>query len=208
MKLILSRKGFDSAAGGVPSPILPDGRFFSLPIPHTTAPSAHATTYAQIDAHGRSAAEVLGDLEPSCEWSEVRAHLDPDLRKGALPRLRGWRPLFGQAGAAQQHRRGEGGGAGDLFLFFGWFRRTRWAGRRLEYVPGAPDIHVLFGWLEVGEVWAVGRCRLPGYAQRHPHAATPSGRPTPCTPRPSARPGARAPDSARASSSASSRGCS
>ncbi len=32
-RVILSRKGVDSAAGGRPSPILPDGRLFSLPIP-------------------------------------------------------------------------------------------------------------------------------------------------------------------------------
>lgn len=33
MKLILSRKGFDSGYGGMPSPILPDGRLVPLPIP-------------------------------------------------------------------------------------------------------------------------------------------------------------------------------
>lgn len=33
MKVILSRKGFDSANGGIPSPILPDGTLLSLPIP-------------------------------------------------------------------------------------------------------------------------------------------------------------------------------
>lgn len=33
MKLILSRKGFDTHNGGGPSPILPDGRMLSLPIP-------------------------------------------------------------------------------------------------------------------------------------------------------------------------------
>jgi hypothetical protein len=37
VKLILSRKGFDSAAGGVPSPLI-DGRPVSLPIP-TRQPS-------------------------------------------------------------------------------------------------------------------------------------------------------------------------
>ena len=31
MKIILSRKGFDSANGGGPSPIFPDGRLLSLP---------------------------------------------------------------------------------------------------------------------------------------------------------------------------------
>jgi hypothetical protein len=33
MKIILSRKGFDSSSGGVPSPIFSDGDMLSLPIP-------------------------------------------------------------------------------------------------------------------------------------------------------------------------------
>jgi len=33
MKIILSRKGFDSTYGGFPSPIFEDGRMISLPIP-------------------------------------------------------------------------------------------------------------------------------------------------------------------------------
>ena len=33
MKIILSRKGFDSKNGGFPSPVLPDGKMMSLPIP-------------------------------------------------------------------------------------------------------------------------------------------------------------------------------
>ena len=33
MKIILSRKGFDSGYGGCPNPILPDGTLLSLPIP-------------------------------------------------------------------------------------------------------------------------------------------------------------------------------
>ncbi len=33
MKVVLSRKGFDSANGGIPSPIMPDGTMLSLPIP-------------------------------------------------------------------------------------------------------------------------------------------------------------------------------
>ena len=34
MKLILSRKGFDSQSGGCPSPIFPNGTLYSLPIPY------------------------------------------------------------------------------------------------------------------------------------------------------------------------------
>ena len=32
MKVIISRKGFDSSAGNMASPILPDGRVISLPM--------------------------------------------------------------------------------------------------------------------------------------------------------------------------------
>lgn len=37
MKVVLSRKGMDSRAGGIPSPILPDGTLLSLPIPNEKA---------------------------------------------------------------------------------------------------------------------------------------------------------------------------
>jgi Nucleotide modification associated domain 3 len=172
VKIILSRKGFDSSAGGIPSPILPDGRLLSLPIPHR---AAGPPTYAEIDAFGRSAAAVLRDLCPSRRWTNCPAHLDPDLRADAVPRGAGWRPLFGQTGAAQGHLRRHGIGTGDLFLFFGWFRQTRWERGRLAYVPKAPDLHVIFGWLEVGRVWPVGGRSLPAYARTHPHAVTDYG---------------------------------
>jgi hypothetical protein len=176
MKIILSRKGFDSSFGKIPSPILPDGTLVSLPIPDDSAP----ITYADIDLGSRSAAELLNDLRPSGyrhkgdtrprQWANVRTHLDPDLRMGALHRLPGWRPLFGQDGAAQSHLDANGVGVGGLFLFFGWFRRTEQHGGRLRYVPDEPDLHVIFGWLQIGDVWRVSRQALPEYARYHPHA--------------------------------------
>lgn len=33
LRIILSRKGFDTGYGGIANPILPDGRFHPLPIP-------------------------------------------------------------------------------------------------------------------------------------------------------------------------------
>jgi len=38
MRIILSRKGFDSGSGGCPSPIFPDGSMFAMPIPYEPSP--------------------------------------------------------------------------------------------------------------------------------------------------------------------------
>ena len=51
MKIILSRKGFDSSCGGVASPILPGGEIVSLPIPERPGTVTSKTrTYGQIRA--------------------------------------------------------------------------------------------------------------------------------------------------------------
>ena len=44
MKVILSRKGFDSVNGGIVSPILEDGTMISFPIPSTDA-----NTYSELE---------------------------------------------------------------------------------------------------------------------------------------------------------------
>ena len=54
MKVILSRKGFDSSNGGVPSPIMPDGTLLSMPIP--TEDNAH---YGELYWDGASYEEIL-----------------------------------------------------------------------------------------------------------------------------------------------------
>lgn len=102
-------------------------------------------------------------------------HLDPDLSNEALPRQEGWQPAFGQTGAAQSHLNSQGVEVGDLFLFFGWFKKVeKNSSGRWSYVPGAPDRHVIFGWLQVGEILRVGAKtdefsdRYPWLA-RHPH---------------------------------------
>ena len=117
MKLILSRKGFDSSAGGMPSPIFPDGRMVSLPIPDERS----QVSYADISYSGASLGPLVAQLTDGQIPAHYRAHIDPDLAKNSLPRLAGWRPIFGQTGPAQGHLRNNGVGLGDLFLFFGLF---------------------------------------------------------------------------------------
>jgi hypothetical protein len=167
MRVILSRKGFDSGYGRVPSPILPDGRMISLPIPDKDAPVA----YGAIQRDGINLGDLVADLTGGEASRKYRAHLDPDLDPHAIPRPKGWRPIFGQAGAALGHLRKEGVGPGDLFLFFGWFRPVERVAGHWHYVRGSQSVHSLWGWMLIG---AIHECRsLPGdvarWAAGHPH---------------------------------------
>jgi len=164
MKLVLSRKGFDARHGGIPSPILPDATLLPLPIPHP----AETTTLAQIPLPLGSVriGELLRDLSGGRLDEELRVHEDPQLLPPAEARP-GWRPCLGQAGAAAGHLRRQGVGPGDLFLFFGWFREVERRHGRWSYRPGSPDRHLIFGWLEVGEVLPLGRESSPCLAM-HP----------------------------------------
>ena len=102
--------------------------------------------------------------------SESEAHLDPDLRFNSLPRLKGWRPLFGQAGSAQGHLKNQGITKGDIFVFYGWFRKAKCVGGKYQYIKNAPDLHVIFGWLQVEKIIPVSRKEIaPQWALYHPH---------------------------------------
>ncbi len=173
-KVILSRKGFDASCGGAPSPILPDGRLLSLPIPCQHSP----ITYDDLHLDGTSIGQIVHDLTHGRIRGDHCSHLDPDLRPGIYPRAEGWRPLFGQAGAAQAHLAGQGVGVGDLFLFFGWFRQVERIQGRYRYARGAPDLHVIYGWLRVGELLDLGRQPhlAPSWALYHPHCHEPERR--------------------------------
>jgi len=169
MKLILSRKGFDSTHGGCPSPIL-DGQLCSLPIPDKES----ARPYGKISSfNGLPIAQIVEDLTGGRVKRGDGAHLDPDLRSDAIARATGWRPIFGQAAAAQKHLANQGIGPGDLFLFFGYFQRAERVGGEFRFVRGAPRLHVIFGWLQVGAVARVTDSLVADrpWAAGHPHLA-------------------------------------
>jgi hypothetical protein len=155
VRLIFSRKGFDSSAGGSPSPILA-GQVISLPIPTS---SRSQTCFAD-----RGLAELVADLTGGRLTGRHLCHFDPDLEAGAL----------GQVGSAQSHLARQGVGVGDVFLFFGLFREAERVAGRYRFRPGARPHHRLFGWLQVGEVIHLGEDgteagrRLPRLSQ-HPH---------------------------------------
>ena len=176
MKIVFSRKGFDSQYGGVPSPVFPDGTMLSLPIP--TGGERSRTRYGDLRWKRNNVGAFVESLTGKRK-NTIRAgdscHLDPDLDRGLLPRPRGWKPAFGQVNAAQGHLRKQDVGPGDLFLFFGWFRDVRLGQDGIwRYDPDAPGMHRIFGWLQVGDLFKVGndikqaRQKYPGLAI-HPH---------------------------------------
>ena len=154
MRIIFSRKGFDSTSGGGPSPIV-NGRPVSLPIPATRFSE---TTYGSLglEQQVRQASRGRHDAGDLC-------HHDPMF-------LPGGECLFGQAGAAQTHLLNEGVRPGDVFLFFGLFADELTGERH----------HRIFGWMKivtmrnVAELSADERRSL--VARGHPHALGMHGR--------------------------------
>lgn len=155
MRIVFSRKGFDSSSGGCPSPIR-EGRPVPLPIP---TDRRSTTRFADLG---------LGELVAALTRGAVRGsslcHRDPDLERGA----------FGQTGTAQSHLAKAGVREGDVFPFFGLFRELGPASPAPRFAPRARPHHRLFGWLRVGRIVRLGadgswaRAILPELA-RHPH---------------------------------------
>jgi Nucleotide modification associated domain 3 len=150
MKLIFSRKGFDSASGGAPSPII-EGEPRSLPIPKGRYPSK--TSYSAA-GFGDIVERATKRLKRPILASEL-CHEDPMFCNG--------RWAFGQCGAAQSHLKKNKVGDGDVFLFYGLFA-----------CDGRDPHHRIFGYLKVEEVRLLGRApsknyNPEGFERRHPH---------------------------------------
>lgn len=122
MKIVFSRKGFDSTYGGAPSPIV-EGRPVSLPIP---ASRGESTTYGALGLDGLVAQATRGRMS-----GRDRCHDDPMFGNGLC-----W---LGQVNQAQGHLGNQGVGKGDVFLFFGLFGDPETGERH----------HRIFGWMRV-----------------------------------------------------------
>ena len=155
MKLVFSRKGFDSSAGGFPSPII-NGKPLSLPIPYRNS---------RVSYRNFNLGKIVKDLTGRKLVEKDLCHNDPDLKMGA----------FGQVSSAQSHLDNRNIGSGDLFLFFGWFREAEIVDGNYRYKSDAIDHHRIFGWMFVDQKFSVGyetkkfRRECTKYAN-HPHA--------------------------------------
>jgi len=170
MKVILSRKGFDSDNGGYPSPIFQNSQMMSLPIPSSPSP----TTIRKLYPGRHDLGKIVEELTKRKVTRKQEIHLDPDLDSQALPRKPGWHPAFGQTNGAQTHLEKQGVGKGDLLLFLGWFREVELSNGKWRYKPKSPNLHVIFGWLQIAQVLKVGNKTAPykkeyPWLARHPH---------------------------------------
>jgi hypothetical protein len=178
MKVILSRKGFDSENGAYPSPILPNGQMISVPIPDQNMDDIK---YSDVKTGELTCYDLMKCLNPKIKSGnkrleideDTKCHLDPDIYRKAIGREPNWKPLFGQVDAAQGHLRKQKVSEDDLFLFFGWFRKTRYDDGndgKLVFDPIERDLHTIFGYLQIGEITKVDHeFDAPKWMKYHPH---------------------------------------
>ncbi|MGE5606380.1 MAG: hypothetical protein ACM3YE_11915 [Bacteroidota bacterium] len=164
MKIILSRKGFDTATGGKPSPIL-DNKFISLPIPETGSGIFYRDL---IVSEGFTYEQLMHDLSIT-DFQE--AHQDPDLRSSMSSRHPDWQPLFGQNGSAQGLLNNSKVETGDLFLFFGYFKKARRTDNGVRYIHNSKKIHAIFGYLQVERIIDISTESILPWIAYHPHVA-------------------------------------
>ena len=153
--LVISRKGFDATAGGRASPIFANGDIFSVPIPQK---KQSPSRYRELQFNDMSGREILNFIGAKSISDYDFYHNDP--------LLSGQKGIFGQAGGSQGELENFGVGRGDLFLFFGWFK---------QYHQRGPDVHHLFGWLQVEKI-IKGNSEILNFLSEnqlsHPHGTT------------------------------------
>lgn len=152
----------------MPNAILPDGSLLPFPIPLEETKSCDK--YGDLVVNGRNLYDIISELKPKTKLSSATyCHLDPDLRRDIKQRNEGWLPAFGQADQSLSELRNAGFDIGDLLLFFGWFRETEINNGKLRYKKGAPNIHLIYGYLQVAKI-LTNKNIIPDWLREHPHA--------------------------------------
>lgn len=178
MRIILSRKGFDSANGGIVSPIFEDGTLMSFPIPDR---NEEIDTYDDLIYGSQTYKDILDNLNFK-DTSNYHCHVDPDLdcgRRKIIPV--GWKPIFGQINSSARYllRPEDSVQPGDIFLFFGNYHAVEIQNGKYNYIRKTgnfykdSDLQVIWGYLQVGEIVTGKENQLP--MSWHPHAR--NGRP-------------------------------
>lgn len=157
MKVILSRKGFDSNTGGISSAIFENGDLISFPIPEHVVDGVKEDHFNMLKYKDLDLSRILNNLGYQ---NNQKCHIDPDIihdrRKEAI---QDWEAIFGQCDQAASYlTKTLKVKKGDIFLFFGNFhfvenvngvyRRTKKTGNFYK----DNDLQLIWGYLQVGEI--------------------------------------------------------
>ncbi len=157
MKIIFSRKGFDSKAGGYPSLIFPDGTLFSIPIPDKEGQFKYKDL--NFKYQNESIDSILNDLtfqrinsgkKRECDYTDEKFHCHYDPMPIEDQDFIGI--AFGQQGTTEAHLRNQKIEEGDIFLFYGWFKKVEKNDGRWQYIQESPDIHLVWSYMNVGVI--------------------------------------------------------
>ena len=174
MKIILSRKGFDSANGGIVSPIFEDGTMLSFPIPSKDH-DKDKIAYEELTCNKILLNELLENLGYR---GDKYCHLDPDLdsTRRVVP-IEGWKPAFGQINQSASYLINNNIAEGDLFLFFGNFRHVVKSDGKYKFARRINNSEDPYYGREMQAIWGyfqVGEIILDPQEQKkffwHPHA--------------------------------------
>jgi len=180
-RIVFSRKGFDSSAGGFPNPIFPDGTMYMIPIPDKNSPVSYKDL--NFSYAGDSIQKILNDLTKKriklkgktkhCDYKEekFKCHLDP--MEIEHPKFHGI--AFGQLGGMASHLIRKGINEGDIFLFFSWFKEVEKVRGTWRYKKFSRDIHAVWMIMEVGEIVQLNPKKVKDildifpFLKKHPH---------------------------------------
>lgn len=169
MKIIFSRKGWDSGEGGKPSPIF-SGTGFSIPIPDGPPNNilySQITPSAMPSLPCSNMGNFLVKYKRNFSLNQP-AHLDPDLDQSAYPRSGGWTPCFGQEGRAASHLNNQGVGIGDVIIFYGWFDDVNMT----TFQRSSKDRFCVFGYLQIGQILHIpSPATIPSWLNYHSHVS-------------------------------------
>lgn len=151
MRVILSRKGFESTHEGIPSPILPDGTLLLLPKPDNDG----YVSYKEFYCEGTSYYDIAVSLDSKMQdvLKDARCNSSCYIAKSDhRPPLK-WFPAYLRTGPLESHLNRQRVSVGDLFLFYGCFRQTEYdANHHLRFVPNAPEQNIIFSYFQIGAI--------------------------------------------------------
>lgn len=163
----------DSGYGKIPSPVIKSEKgywkFYSLPIPSVNSDIRYSDLILFDDF---KISDFITDVAP---WNNKInfCHLDPDVRETALKiRPEGWKRNFGQVKAAQSHLENHGITKGDVFLFFGWFKRAEYVNGKFRYIYDKEypnGFHAIYSYLQIDEIYKPNTGKVPRWLSYHPH---------------------------------------